>query len=189
MSKQKVILWGAGGRGKRVAKQIEEKNQELEIVAWIDSNPKLHGTKICGYRVYAPEEIHKVMSQTNTQTIVITVQFMRAYEVTKQIKELGVSNCFYIPESHFLSRYEKTRKDFIVEVDLSKPMIGYFEYHVCDHCNLNCHGCGHVSNICEVWEPTLQSYESDLKEMKRLFSTVGAIKLLGGGATVKRTAS
>lgn len=62
-----------------------------------------------------------------------------------------------------------------------KPVLGYLEYDVANHCNLKCKGCSHYSNL--VREPEfgdLDCFRKNLARMKELFDHVEVIRLLGG---------
>ncbi|MCJ7633972.1 hypothetical protein MUP77_16495, partial [Candidatus Bathyarchaeota archaeon] len=70
---------------------------------------------------------------------------------------------------------QKARKGFGL-----KPILPYFEYHLADHCNLSCKGCSHFSPVRDERFAELDEYRSDLSQLKRLFSNVRKIELLGG---------
>ena len=61
-----------------------------------------------------------------------------------------------------------------------KPPLRYLEFHLADHCNLNCKGCDHFSPIAEKRFANLKDYKRDLKQLQRLFSTIRIIVLMGG---------
>lgn len=61
-----------------------------------------------------------------------------------------------------------------------KPPFHYLEFHLADHCNLNCKGCGHFSPIAEKRFADLNDYKRDMKQLQRLFSTIRTIVLMGG---------
>lgn len=61
-----------------------------------------------------------------------------------------------------------------------KPVLYHFEVHITDHCNLNCKGCAHFSNLCPPTFADLAEYEADMKTMARMFSKVHQIYILGG---------
>ncbi len=86
---------------------------------------------------------------------------------------------YYIPGNRTI--HELDRNSLFVKIDGKKPRLGYFEYHICDHCNLNCKGCGHFCPL--VKEPVfgdLEAYERDLKRLKELVWGVTRIRLMGG---------
>lgn len=62
----------------------------------------------------------------------------------------------------------------------SKPHLAYVELHLADHCNMNCKGCTHFSSIAEKRFPDLNEHERDMKQLKKLFSTIDKIILMGG---------
>lgn len=61
-----------------------------------------------------------------------------------------------------------------------KPVLYHFEVHITDHCNLNCKGCAHFSNLCKPTFADLGEFEADMTRMAGLFSAVKQIYLLGG---------
>lgn len=64
---------------------------------------------------------------------------------------------------------------------LSDPYLSYLEYHVADHCNLNCKYCTHYSPL--VPEPVFADYNrfaSDLRQLKHYIPDIGIIRILGG---------
>ena len=61
-----------------------------------------------------------------------------------------------------------------------KPALHHFEIHLTDHCNLNCKGCAHFSNLCTPTFADLAEFEDDMRSMAHMFSSVRQIYLLGG---------
>nr|WP_281173581.1 radical SAM protein [Helicobacter rodentium] len=53
--------------------------------------------------------------------------------------------------------------------------------HLADHCNLNCFGCSHFSQVAQPKFPTLQTYEKDIKASSAITQGfIGKIQLMGG---------
>ncbi len=63
---------------------------------------------------------------------------------------------------------------------MSKPALAYLELHLTDHCNMNCSGCGHFSNVAPAWFADPESHNRDMRQLSRLFSNIVTIHLLGG---------
>jgi len=61
-----------------------------------------------------------------------------------------------------------------------KPVLHHFEIHITDHCNLNCKGCAHFSNLCPPTFADIDEFTADMNSMASLFSAVRQIYLLGG---------
>lgn len=61
-----------------------------------------------------------------------------------------------------------------------KPELKYIEIEITQQCNLNCHGCGHFSNINHSGYYDLQQFEKDLEKLHMLFSNIETIRLMGG---------
>lgn len=59
--------------------------------------------------------------------------------------------------------------------------LSYLEFHVADHCNLNCKYCTHYSPL--VTQPVYTEYEgfaADLRQLKKYIADIGVIRILGG---------
>jgi len=61
-----------------------------------------------------------------------------------------------------------------------KPVLHHFEVHITDHCNLNCKGCAHFSNLCKPAFAELGEFKADMARMASLFSEVRQIYVMGG---------
>ena len=63
---------------------------------------------------------------------------------------------------------------------LSKPELEYLEFHLTDHCNLDCKGCSHYSPLAPPHYADLHQYEMDMQRLKQLFTNIKKIRLMGG---------
>lgn len=68
----------------------------------------------------------------------------------------------------------------------SKPSLRYFEFHLADHCNMNCKGCSHFAPLAEPQFADLEEYKRDLKQLQTLFSNIDKIVLMGGEPLLNR---
>lgn len=69
----------------------------------------------------------------------------------------------------------------LITPTLSDPYLSYLEFHVADHCNLNCKYCTHYSPL--VTEPVFTDYEkfsANLEQLKKYIPDIGIIRILGG---------
>jgi len=59
--------------------------------------------------------------------------------------------------------------------------IEQLDFHVVDHCNLNCKGCNHFSPLVKESFADVKSFESDMKQLSSLVGdTIQKINLIGG---------
>lgn len=86
----------------------------------------------------------------------------------------------YYPPS-MVSRQSRLRQWVDTRVLGRKPRLFHFEIHMTDHCNLNCKGCGHFSNLSEPSFVQIDSFDRDLGAMAALFDPE-QIYLMGGEA-------
>lgn len=71
----------------------------------------------------------------------------------------------------------------ITELSLQKMRGPYisFEYHLNDHCNLNCKGCDHFSPLAEEKFTNYEQFKNDIERMSELFDKKAkSIHILGG---------
>ena len=91
---------------------------------------------------------------------------------------LGISvSDIYVAVPEF---YENLQKENLCRWN-EYTFLRYFEYHVADHCNLNCKGCVHFSPLMdgEVFAD-FNVVKSDLVQLKKLVKYVKVIHILGG---------
>lgn len=53
------------------------------------------------------------------------------------------------------------------------------EYHITNHCNLNCMGCSHFSPLSEQWFANVDEFEKDLKQLSSKIHIIN-LRLFGG---------
>jgi len=63
---------------------------------------------------------------------------------------------------------------------VKRPILDYIEFHLADHCNLNCAGCMHFSPFADHRLADIESVRRDLARLKALFSNIRHIRLMGG---------
>jgi len=59
-------------------------------------------------------------------------------------------------------------------------MIQSLEYHITNHCNLNCAGCSHFSPLSEPWVETFDEFKADWDKVYEKGLKIGRIRILGG---------
>ena len=84
---------------------------------------------------------------------------------------------YYLPS--MVSRRSAFTRWFSTRVLGKRPQLYHFEIHITDHCNLNCKGCGHFSNLCPPTFLGLEEFESDMSAVAARLD-VEQIFLLGG---------
>jgi len=60
------------------------------------------------------------------------------------------------------------------------PRLQRLVVHLTDHCNLNCKGCTHFSNIAKPAFADVEQFECEFKQLATIFSEITEIYLLGG---------
>lgn len=61
-----------------------------------------------------------------------------------------------------------------------RPVLDYVEFHLVDHCNLNCAGCTHFAPYADKRFADIGVMKRDLLRLKDIFSNVRHIRIMGG---------
>ena len=63
----------------------------------------------------------------------------------------------------------------------SAKYLPYLEFHVADHCNMNCKYCEHYSGLVKTPKFTnLKRFTRDFEQLKKFIDDIGTIRILGG---------
>lgn len=176
-----VIIFGAAAKGLQLKRYLEQSN-EYKICYFCDNNPKKWKEKLDGLSIISIDDA-KALSENGFQGILI----LAVNQPEQIVEQIQTREGFSLPIYGVLWEYiQQNFKDYVraeealYVIDASKPYLDYFEYHISDHCNLKCRGCGHYSNIANPQFGDLESYCRDIRRLKELFWGIKKIRLLGG---------
>jgi hypothetical protein len=62
----------------------------------------------------------------------------------------------------------------------TKNILPYLEFHLTDHCNLNCKGCNHFCSIANENYLSMESFLKDMKRLSEIFLNITKIRIMGG---------
>ncbi len=172
-----VIIFGAGIQGSRL-KRILEQTGEYKVCYFCDNNHRKQNEILNGVKIISMNDM-EVLSKEGFKGILIIAVYKQR-QVIEQIQENGE---IHFPVYGVAWEYIMQNRgidEILYFIDIKKPYFDYFEYHVSDHCNLKCRGCGHYSNVAEPHFGDLEKYIRDLKRLKELFCGIEIIRLMGG---------
>lgn len=132
--------------------------------------------------------------EDNSVDLIYDKHFFKKMEMGDKMVESALWNyrCMLKPEG--VLRIETPEAQFVqqlepwlnmlgfphVEFSWPKPVLNYIEFHVTEHCNLNCKGCGHFCPLAEPEFADIKQYKKDFKRLSELFSNIREIRILGG---------
>lgn len=68
-----------------------------------------------------------------------------------------------------------------IEPYFSAKFLPYLEFHIADHCNLNCKACTHYAGLVrEPHFPNLQKFTQDFEQLHKFIDDISRIRILGG---------
>lgn len=111
---------------------------------------------------------------------------MRKYDLSLVVKRESAARRWFnrdVLRLHYpgslTSRQGTLGRWFATNVRHELPTLYHFDIHITDHCNLNCRGCGHFSNLCSPTFLDLEAFRGDMAAMAAKLR-VEQIYLLGG---------
>lgn len=156
------------------------KINEYEIIGFYANSQKYIGTYENGLYVYSLFEAVKMYKAGEVSCFILnSAQSLDTIERDYRfMKPYGVDDGDFLIALPEFMEYEKAEWLVLLKEYHYLP---YLEYHVADHCNLNCKGCVHFSPLVkEKVFPNYSSVESDLRQLKKLVPYIGTIRILGG---------
>ena len=178
---ENVIIWGAGINGLKLKRNLEKFTESVKVCFFCDNNTKKQGCSLEGVKILSYDQIVQMYEEGWDGSIVISV--LQLADIVENVRKsgvkakvYGVSHKWYLREnSHY-----KVLTDLLYGIDVTRPRLDYFEYHVSWHCNLKCKGCIHFSNVAKEEFGDLEKYKCDIQRLKELYWGVGTIRIMGG---------
>lgn len=69
--------------------------------------------------------------------------------------------------------------DYILKKN-KKRYLSQIEFHIVDHCNLNCAYCDHFTPLAPEWYADIDKILADFRQLKKIYDNIGKIYVLGG---------
>jgi MoaA/NifB/PqqE/SkfB family radical SAM enzyme len=120
VSNKKVIIWGARMTGIGALRKLKEQN--IEVLNFVDSDQALVGKFIHGFKVHYPDELKKILNLHDNVAILIAVA-LKEDEILSQLQKMKIAN---VPVISFLDE-----------------MAPYYTVDIIGTCNLKCPSCPH----------------------------------------------
>ena len=70
--------------------------------------------------------------------------------------------------------------DFIARKFAKGTYLSQVEFHLVDHCNLNCAHCDHFTPLAKEYFADIEDIVNDFKKLKKIFDNIGKIYIVGG---------
>lgn len=176
---EKVIIKRYGdGKGKvfEGLKQVSD----IEICGFTDKDTKLWGTSEKGYQVYSIFQVAELYKEQKIDKLVFAcdIEMELLDRMVKEACNLGIEKGdIWITKPEF---YANPQKKYICIYNEYRRL-PYIEFHVADHCNLNCKGCVHFSPLVKGMKfADYETVKRDLLQLKKIVGYIDKIHILGG---------
>jgi FlaA1/EpsC-like NDP-sugar epimerase len=91
--KRRVLIYGAGSAGRQLAGGLAS-SQEMAVVAFVDDDPKLHGSHLNGKLIYPPSRLDKAIDDLAIDDVLLampSVSRKRTQEILDSLQGKGVT--------------------------------------------------------------------------------------------------
>ena len=133
----KIYIWGAGRLGESIRNNFSFQEGEL-VLAFVDNNTKQERE----IPVLSPYNFKKTFNSISDAVLIAVENSYSVGDIFFQLHEMGINkNIFAVKADKWKKegKIESIRDECIWGGDFSrKAVITKLEFHVCDHCNLNC---------------------------------------------------
>lgn len=178
---KRIAVWGAGCFGQYIVESLKNYNA-FQIKYFVDNNSKLNRQ----IPVILPEEIDGIMHAEIDEIWIAVSRYYYLGDMIEQLHHLGVTDSVHIVKPElWIEKPEVSAEDilaeYVYEIDIkNRAVITKLEYHVCDHCNLNCTGCSHFAPIYKDSFSELKVFQKDVAQLCEKFSNILRFRLMGG---------
>ena len=122
------------------------------------------------------EQTYSMYKMGLVSKIIVPRERLATQEQSRLILELRENVCF----DDILLTPRIRDKNQSIEKYLEASYLPYLEFHVADHCNLNCAACQHFSAIADPVMHTANDIKRDLLQLSKYISDIGVIRIMGG---------
>lgn len=125
----------------------------------------------CGLPI---KKIDDTAIKMDSHIVIAMAQGIGVVDVYNALKEHGFQNIYLYQKSDVMVPFK------LIRLEWGKCAVYHVEMHIADNCNLNCKGCCHYAPIFDETGADFESRIEDVKNLKRLFSTILQFFILGG---------
>ena len=173
MERRKCVFWGASNFLDNFLRKYHINSKR--ILGIVDKDSTKWGKKLGNYEIFSPDKL----SDMDAKSVIFSIQNYSA-KIYPEVKVYLRKNHHNIKLEPCLFTNEREKKWEIEKITPQK-IFQNIEFHVTEHCNLNCYGCDHFSPLAQPEFAEVSEFERDIKRISEL--TNGEVKrfcLLGG---------
>lgn len=184
----KAILFGTMGLWKKGMDIVNSFHPQFELIGFC--TPEQSSLTQTNDLVYSLEAMRDAYLDRKIGAVIIIDGSQQKW--IRVFGAQGIDRIYAIPSKYLVMEEIPSEKqiDTLHSAEELLPELSQLEMHLADHCNLNCKGCSHFSNL--VPEPVFADYEQfqkDIKRLTELFDNIRAFFFLGGEPLLNQEAA
>lgn len=178
MERTRTAIIGTNAKGKFLKEAIE--NSVTHTLLYFCDETGQAGKRFEGTDVVDLKRLAGLYHE-NAIDMVVIANISQAYrQIMAGLAPLGITRCYVVNQFFYAEASRGAPAGEFIAADTAKPDLSYYETHIADHCNLNCRGCTHYSNLAAPRFADLDGYRKDLDALRKLYWNVTNIRLMGG---------
>lgn len=174
----KVTIFGDYTKWQKAVQLLETYRKDITIIGCCD--PYRFELSKQFSAAYSVQDTYDLFQAKEIDGVIVADASQK--ELNDFLEKQGITNYAIRSKAYFASAIgEEEVRTMVQPYGSILPELDQIEYHVVDHCNLNCAGCAHFSNL--VKEPVFADFEQfskDVARLKELFDHISTFFLLGG---------
>lgn len=176
---RKIAIYGMGEFGQYIYSRINSM-KDIVVTCFIDNYRKQGSTNL---PVYTIEQYGKC--RITDDIWVVNSNYYHLGNMITSLHENGFDEVTVVKPELWEKVCSKCGElnihDYIYSLDISyKAVLTKLEFHLCDHCNLNCSGCSHFSPIFSERFANIGDYEKNLIQLSSRYANILRFRLMGG---------
>lgn len=180
-----IAIWGFGESGKKLYQIIKSKTKD-NVVCFVDNDISKLGEKKDNATVISIYKLIEYYFNKKIDSILIPAIYINdtVKLIIKQLKDYKIKDedIYTVPIHIFLNEsLDDNDIEAIYTYYCDLKQLEGIEFHVANHCNLNCKRCDHFSNLVkEESFVEFKQFKKDINRLKELIPDIRMVKLLGG---------
>ena len=190
-----VAIFGGGVFSRQTKRVLEELynlefrqqgREEITVVAYVDVQPQggEGGENIDDLAVISPIQFQAFYRKKLITALIIPRETYNGQTTfISYLLMLGIN----LNDVYLMGRIEEDGISRLIEPFLMAKYLPYLEFHIADHCNLNCKGCEHYSGLVKKPKfPNPARFRRDMEQLHKFIDDIGTIRILGGEPLLNR---
>lgn len=175
----KTVLFGGMALWKKAMDLVNRYHPQFELQGFCtaEDNELIRTNPL----VYDLERLAEAYAENKVEAVILADGSQQAW--INVFQKRGIDRIYGIPSKYLMMEAipEGDQKKTVCSAKELPPELSQLEVHLADHCNLNCKGCAHFSNLVKKeCFADISVFRRDVERLSELFDNIREFFFLGG---------